>query len=229
MAYTETTNYDLRKHAKGDMDWHTAMNWNLDTIDAQMFANAGAASTAQSAAEAAQADADTAQGAAEAAQADADTAQAIADAKGWKKFTISATIDVTVDDTYVGDGFVVNIPANSVLHGFFIKSGVPGGTAGGTKTIDFSVGTAKNTDNDLTDGTDIDIMIESGELTAAGIHGDSASDHVAAYFPMDMFGKYFDTATDIFLNFIGKASDATANPGTVTAAITVWAIIEQLS
>jgi len=201
MAYTETEHLLLRKHAKGDIDWHTAMSWNLDTLDTVIFA----------------------------LQGEVDAAQATADLKGYKKYAdISASVAVVADDTYVGTGYVFAIPADSVLHGFLIKMGTPGGTAGGAKTIEIAVGTAQNADEDLTDATDNDVMLTSGAKTAAAIHGDEAADHVVAYYPMDMFGKYFAAATNLYLNFIGKAADATANPGTVTSTITIYALIEQL-
>lgn len=208
MAYTETTNYDLRKCAKGDSDWHTPMNWNLDQLDDLIWDASGQAASAEG---------------------KADAAQGTADKKGYKKYAnISASVAVTVDDTYVGTGYAVAIPADSILKGFLIKIGAPGGTAGGAKTVQVSIGTVANADAELTDDTDIDVMVASGEKTAAAIHGDEASDHVAAYFPMDMFGRYFAAATDLFLNIIGKAASATGTPGTVTSTITVYALIEQL-
>lgn len=33
MALTTTTNFSLRKHDLGDTNWHTDMNWNMDTLD----------------------------------------------------------------------------------------------------------------------------------------------------------------------------------------------------
>jgi len=201
MATTPTTNYSLLKHAKGDPDWHTAMNDNLDDIDTQMKTNADAASAAQS----------------------------TANAKGWKKYTISATVDVVADDTFVGSGFAITIPADSVLQGFLIKGEEPGGTAGGDQTVQIAVGTVQNADGDLSDATDYDVMVASGDKTAAFAHGDEASDHDASYFAMDMHAKYFDSETTLYLNYIGKASGATGTPGTVTCAITAWALMEQLS
>lgn len=260
MAVTYTTNFNLRKHGKGDIDWHTNINWDLDTIDTTMKANETAAATADGKAVTAQedatqalADAATAQGAAEGAQGDAATAQATAeDAHGhatqaqsdlsthssnaeahhkreWKKYSVSASVNVDADDTYVGGGFSLAIPAKSVLHGFIIENAAPAGTAGGDKTIQYAIGTVANVDGELTDPTDIDVMIATLELNLAGTHGEETGDHVAAFFPMDQHAHFFANATDLKLNFIGKASTATATPGTVTCELTVWALLSQLA
>ena len=146
------------------------------------------------------------------------------------KHVISATVNVVVNATDVGGGFAVAIPAHSILHGLMIEAAAPGGTAGGAKTISYSVGSVQNADADLTDPTDIDIMIAKGPVVAApSTLGDSASDHVAVYFPMDEFGAYFAAPTNIFLNYIGQSANATAVPGTVTCAIKVWALLTLLS
>lgn len=246
MAVTYTTNYNLRKQAKGDLDWHTNVNWDLDTIDSTMKANETAAATADGKAEGAQddatqalSDAAAAQGTADdalghATQAQSDLSSHSGDAEAhhkreWKKYAVSASVNVDADDTYVGAGFTLAIPAKSVLFGFLVENAAPAGTAGGSKTVEYSIGTVANADGELTDATDVDVMIATLELTGSGVHGDEAGDHVAAYFPMDMHGRYFANATDLKLNFIGKSSGATAEPGTVTCAITVWAIMSQLS
>lgn len=39
MAYTETTNYSLRKPASGDTDWGTVLNWDFDKIDTLIKSN----------------------------------------------------------------------------------------------------------------------------------------------------------------------------------------------
>lgn len=52
MAYSETTNYDLRKPATTDPVDITLLNWNMDTIDAQMKANNNAAIQAASSSQA---------------------------------------------------------------------------------------------------------------------------------------------------------------------------------
>lgn len=141
----------------------------------------------------------------------------------WRKEIVTLSVAAVADDTFVGSGVALSpIPANSILHGIFIKSAVPGGTAGGAKTVQYSVGTAINADADLSDATDIDVMISSGDKTAAGLHGDAANDHVAAYFPTDQHGRYVSAALTLYLNFIGKAASATGTPGTVTCSFEVW-------
>ena len=162
------------------------------------------------------------------------TAQAAADAAlllfNRVAFAVHATVDVVADATYVGSGFPIIIPAHTVLYGFLIEGAAPGGTAGGAKTIQYSVGTVQNADTDLTDPTDIDIMIATGAVVAAAsVHGDQAADHVAAFFPMDMHGTYFPVDTTIYVNYIGQSADATANPGTVTCAITTYALVGRLA
>lgn len=36
MALTTTTNYSLRKHDAGDLNWDGDTNWNLDKIDTEL-------------------------------------------------------------------------------------------------------------------------------------------------------------------------------------------------
>ncbi len=38
MALTTTTNYSLRKHDAGDLNWDGDTNWNLDKIDTELKA-----------------------------------------------------------------------------------------------------------------------------------------------------------------------------------------------
>lgn len=38
MALTTTTNYSLRKHDAGDLNWDTDLNWNIDKIDTELKA-----------------------------------------------------------------------------------------------------------------------------------------------------------------------------------------------
>lgn len=52
MAYSETTNYDLRKPATTDPVDITLLNWNMDTIDSQMKTNNNAAIQAASSSQA---------------------------------------------------------------------------------------------------------------------------------------------------------------------------------
>ena len=142
----------------------------------------------------------------------------------WRKEIINQTVNVIANATYVGTGVALSpIPANCILHGIFIKSAAPAGTAGGAKTIAYAVGTAVNADADLADATDIDVMISTGAIVAAAdVHGNAAMDHVAAYFPTDQHGRYVAAALQLYLNFIGQSATATANPGTVTCLFEIW-------
>ena len=145
-------------------------------------------------------------------------------------FEVAATVDVVANATNVGTGFAIIIPAHSVLYGFMIEADAPGGTAGGAKTIQYSIGTIQNVNNDLADPTDVDIMIATGAIVAvASVHGDQTADHVGAFFPMDMHGVYFPIITTIWVNYIGQSADATANPGTVTCDITVYPLVGSLA
>jgi hypothetical protein len=78
MADTVTTNYHLLKPeiSGSPSTWGNKLNADLDLVDAQMFANAGAAATAATAAATAQTAANTAQTAANAAQTSATAAAA---------------------------------------------------------------------------------------------------------------------------------------------------------
>jgi len=136
----------------------------------------------------------------------------------WVKETVSATVDVTADDTYVGDSFALTntFPADSVVTGIIVKAAAPAGTAGGaTKTIEFAIGSVENTDTDLTDAGECDILSRIGPMTAAGK-------------ATDFNPEYYNQLTAPFLNFRGKDSDATANAGTVTCVFTVYLKIAEL-
>ena len=119
--------------------------------------------------------------------------------------------------------------SKSVLYGYISESAAPTGTASGDKTIQYSIGTAANTDAELTDPTDADVMSATSELTLANVHGDESGDHVAAFFSMDLHAHFFANATDLHLNFLGKASNATISPGTVTCEFSIWALLSVLS
>ncbi len=149
------------------------------------------------------------------------------------RFSIPTSVSVVADATDVGGGtaFTINATADGfVLRGLFITAAAPAGTAGGAKTVAISVGSAANANTTLS-GTDVDVMISSGSKTAAFLHGDAASDMVAAYFPIDGYGGggvYNATDLTLYLNFIGKAASATATPGTVTCVVTVYAFVDFL-
>jgi hypothetical protein len=149
------------------------------------------------------------------------------------RYDIPLSASVVADATNVGNGAAILIPtaANGfILRGLFISAGAAAGTAGGAKTVQISVGSAVNANTTLS-GTDVDVMIASGAKSSAFVHGDAASDHVSAYFPIDGFaggGVYNSTDLTIYLNYIAQSASATATPGTVTLQCVVWAFAEYL-
>jgi pectate lyase len=146
------------------------------------------------------------------------------------RFDLPMSVNVTADATDVGTGtaFIISKASlGGILKGFFISAAAPGGTAGGAKTVQISVGTAAN-DNTTLSGTDVDVMVASGTKTAAFVHGDAADDHVDGYFPVDFYGKYISADLTLYLNFLGQSASATATPGTVTCQVTVWAFVDYL-
>jgi hypothetical protein len=152
------------------------------------------------------------------------------DANRVVRFDTTLSVDVVADATNVGTGTALTIPlagSGGIIRGIFVSADAPGGTAGGTQTVQISVGSAAN-DNTTLAGTDVDIMIASGAKTAAFVHGDAASDHAGAYFTVDGTGKYISAAETIYLNYIAQTDDATANPGTVTLNCTVWVFVDYL-
>jgi len=148
-----------------------------------------------------------------------------------RKVLYEGTVSATITDTnpHKATPVAMTLPAGHICRGLLITAGAPGGTAAGTKNINYSVGSAANADDDLADATDIDVMIASGTKTAASVHGDQASDNVAAYFPMDGVGRYIATDTTIYLNVLGQTDDATGQPKTVTAAMKVYALLEAVN
>lgn len=148
------------------------------------------------------------------------------------RFDIPMSVTAVANNTFVGTGTAFTIPTlgnGGILRSLFIVAGTPGGTAGGDKTVQVSVGTAANADADLSDATDIDVMVASGDKTAAFVHGDAANDHVDAYFPVDNYGKYISSALTLYLNYLGKSSTAGTTNGTVTCQVTVYAFIDYLA
>jgi hypothetical protein len=146
------------------------------------------------------------------------------------RFDIPLSVNVVADATDVGTGTAFtlgNAGSGFILRGFFISAATPGGTAGGAKTVQISVGTAANANTTLS-GTDVDLMVSSGAKTAAFVHGDAADDHVDSFFPVDNYGKYLAADTTYYLNYIAQSASATATPGTVTLQCTVWAFIDYL-
>ncbi len=146
------------------------------------------------------------------------------------RYDTTLSVAVVADATNVGGGNAIVIPnagSGMILKGFFISAAAPGGTAGGAKTVQISVGTEVNANTTLSDA-DVDIMVASGAKTAAFVHGDAANDHVDAFFPADNYGRYLAADTTYYLNYIAQSASATATPGTVTLACTVWAFIDYL-
>lgn len=149
-------------------------------------------------------------------------------ASSQKLFDATVTETVAADGVYVGNGVGLQLPAG-VLRGLLIINEAPYlGTATGTPAIKYAIGTASNADADLTDPTDVDVMIDSGDKTAAGVHGDQASDHVAAYFPMDNHGAYLASATTLYLNYLIKSSAPDFGAGTVKCALKVVALMDSV-
>lgn len=146
------------------------------------------------------------------------------------RFDKTLSVSVVADATDVGGGTSFVVPkaaGGAILKGFLISAAAPGGTAGGAKTVQISVGTAVNANTTLS-GTDVDVMVASGAKTAAFVHGDAADDHVDAYFPVDYYGRYLSSDLTLYLNCIAQSADATANPGTVTLQCTIWAFVDYL-
>lgn len=146
------------------------------------------------------------------------------------RYDILLSVAAVADDTFVGTGtaFVIPKAANgAILKGFFISAAAPGGTAGGAKTVAIALGTAANANTTLS-GTDVDIMVSSGDKTAAFVHGDAADDHTDAYYPVDFYGRYLSADHTVYLNYVGKSASATATPGTVTLQCTVYVFADYL-
>ncbi len=140
------------------------------------------------------------------------------------------SVTVATDNVDVGSTYPFIIPAARVLRHITIFNDAPGGTTGGVRTVQYSVGSAANDDDDLTaDAADVDILIASGAKTAAGVHGDASGDHVAAYFPIYGNGRYFAEDTTLHLNFIGKSSSKGTGTKTVTCRIRVFAKLQSLA
>jgi hypothetical protein len=147
------------------------------------------------------------------------------------RFDIPLSVTCVANNTFVGTGSAFTIPSaanGGILRALFVSCTAPGGTAGGDKTVQIAVGTEANADADLSDAADVDVMVSSGDKTAAFVHGDAANDHVDAYFPVDNYGKYLSSALTLYLNYLGKSSTAGTTNGTVTTTATVWAFIDYL-
>jgi hypothetical protein len=144
-------------------------------------------------------------------------------------FELQQSVACVANATYVGGGKPILIPAGTFVKCFIIEADAPSGTAGGAKTIQYSVGTAVNADGDLTDATDFDVMIASGaKVAVASVHGDVALDNQITYFTDIPFGLYFAADTILYVNYIGQSAGATAAPGSVTCNMRVYALISKL-
>lgn len=144
-----------------------------------------------------------------------------------REILLSTDVDTDATDTFTSASLV--LPANHIVHGILIKAAAPSGTAGGAKTVNIAVGSVAVADADLTDATDIDVLVASGAKTDVFVHGDAASDHVGAYFPMDFHGRYVATDTTVHVNMLGQSATATATPGTVELALEVFLLVTKLA
>lgn len=147
------------------------------------------------------------------------------------RYDTTLSVNVTQDATNVGTGTAFILPTAAsgfILRGFLISAGTPGGTAGGAKTVQISIGTEANANTTLT-GTDIDVIKASGAQTAAFIHADVQADVELDYLTYGYYsGKYLATDTTLYLNYIAQSASATGTPGTVTLACTIWAFVDYL-
>ena len=108
-----------------------------------------------------------------------------------------------------------DIPAGyRTLRGFRITNAAPGGTASGTKSIKYSIGTTADADADLHSPTTDDNYAGSSKFfTALGTHG-------------SLYGRLFaNTGETLYLNFAGKSSTGSAAQ-TVNSAIVVYAVFD---
>ncbi len=149
--------------------------------------------------------------------------------------TISATISAA--NTYSGvdgDGGPISraiiIPGPSMLRGLLVLVGAPQGAAG-VKTVQCSIGTVQNTDGDLADANEADVLVASNQFTEAGVHGDLAAHYATSvdeWFEDALDGHviYLAEPATVYLNFIAK--HATAETGTVGARVQVYALIDPL-
>lgn len=138
--------------------------------------------------------------------------------------------NTAADNTYVTVGNPGFDVGPGILRGFLITWTAPTGTSGGDKTIAIGVGTTAAAAGATLAGTECDVMIESSAFTAAaGVHGDVALDNSATYFAADGFGKYLAAPTTLYLNVLGKSTDATANPGNISSVFTIHPIIDRFT
>jgi hypothetical protein len=173
-------------------------------------------------------------------------------------FNASVSVTCTADGVQKGGGALAfTLPANVFMRHWWIHSSAPGGTAGGTKSIDYSLGTAlKADDGDLCDHAFILSSHDSNFASMQSYGSDFGWAFLTAAYDMykwwglascDGSGlfrptpdgvaepwiycndyAYSPTAMPVYVNMIAKASDATANPGTVTCDFNVHVIYERL-
>ena len=113
----------------------------------------------------------------------------------------------------------ITIP-RGVLRGMVIEAGIPGGTAGGAKTVKYAVGSTEVVGTTL-DGTEKDVMNATTATTAATAQTTLQAAYVGLYYPTAGY-------TDLILNLTGEQADASKSAGTCTIAIKVWAFVDGL-
>jgi hypothetical protein len=146
-------------------------------------------------------------------------------------FELKQTVTVAAHTTYVGSYKAILIPAGSFVSSFIIESGHVYGTAlaAANTLIKYSIGTVANAGITLGGANEADVMIATGALHAANVHGDAAGDNSAAYFADVPVGKYFAADTVLYVNYIGEINGAGGFAvGTVNCDMNVYAMVTRL-
>jgi hypothetical protein len=133
---------------------------------------------------------------------------------------MSVAVTLAANTSYVSESINIPIPAG-ILRGIVVQATIPGGNAGGSKAISYSVGSLPCAVNEqaLTTATDFDVMAVTSATTAAS----SNATLQAAW-----LNQYLSTPTNVWLNFIGAQGASGASAGTCGAQIKVWVFVDRL-
>ena len=140
-----------------------------------------------------------------------------------QSFTISET---TSGAERAGGGIeVFEVPANSMVKFLIVDYDEPSADSG-TAVAYLSIGSAANSDTDLSDTTDIDFLLASPQIAGLGIFGENQASYDSTKFATTKKseGYYSTTDTTLYLNYFVESSEA----ATVTLTGKVYIVYDHM-
>lgn len=139
-------------------------------------------------------------------------------------------VHVTEDGVDVGQHYLLPIPGDTLVRGFLILSGTPyrGTVDIGELRVKVAIGATINNHDSTVDAGENDVIVVTGALDSANVHGTAAAHANATYWTTNgtiYHGRYYQTAPVLYLNFWGQGFGGSA-VGDVYCRVRVYALVD---